>query len=638
MQWFRENAVEHIYEVGIGEERKYIVTNDELVQESDINAEKNKLYFINPEDLLSWMKSNISYHSSGRLLSWEEVLEKKSGDCHDQVEFASHFFKDMNLRYGKLFMVEYSKWNSPGGATHSLLYFFKDKSIYWFENAWGDKKGIHGPYNSLVELKNDVFKNWNFSGNNTKLLMSSVKGVKPGIKLNDYVNACLSDIDDEPANVYCKDEPVEETGDRLSPEEVERFYKILKEKLEKNDDMIEYCEEFLESVQGYILKDLIYPNIEKTFKNNPNNIRKFNQLVSQFINRNIDKLTTSGPIHQILFTDRDKSEYFQLFDITAKEIQMTLIEHTRKIDKTSNFLFLRQNPIFPLFYFVIRYFALNPDKKSLNSALSIYALSNYPSMFKKYFKYGVIEPVMQYTIDNLTDKFLIKKSKHIFGALVESISHSYEFLKPYFKDGSDKEVIRFIQRIRNDQNSLFKKIANEYMKNHQSGKAVKTTNQSYDDNTPILDDVNNATIEVQNAVTKVSLPIISNGVDLMRAEASAKMVGIGFTDCRFFLTRILTDKHLKEMEILLESILFLYLYEEKKTIRDIRSQYFLSWGVSLFKKTNSRNENILKINEILNAWAKDSGILDKFQREASRISYKKAIFMYVLLSIQKYIG
>ena len=176
-----------------------------------------------------------------------------------------------------------------------------------------------------------------------------------------------------------------------------------------------------------------------------------------------------------------------------------------------------------------------------------------------------------------------------------------------------------------------------YMQNHKNGYAISTTNTTYDDNTPIVDEINNATTEVQNAVLKVSMPIIANGVDIIRAEASAKMSGIGVSDCRFFLTNIMIDKNIDQLQRMIESILFLYIYEDKKTIRDIRSQYFLAWAASLFKKTNSKNDNILRINQVLNHWAEESGIYAKFRREASRINYKKALFFYVILSIQKYI-
>ena len=113
------------------------------------------------------------------------------------------------------------------------------------------------------------------------------------------------------------------------------------------------------------------------------------------------------------------------------------------------------------------------------------------------------------------------------------------------------------------------------------------------------------------------------------------MGGVSVSDCRFFLTLIISDKNVDTIQSFIESILFLYLYEEKRTERDIRSQYFLSWAASIFKKTNSKNKNINNINSILNKWAEETGIHKKFAREASRINYKKSIFFYIILCIQK---
>lgn len=417
-----------------------------------------------------------------------------------------------------------------------------------------------------------------------------------------------------------------------STEDLSHDWSYIMESVEEDYDV------FVEAAgNSTLLRDFISPFIEDTFKGNPGNVRKFNQLVSNYINRNITKLTTSGPVYLIPFTDNDKAQYYTLFGITEKQLKTTMKEHTKTLG-SSKFLLLNRNPIFSLFYFVIRYFTIHPDKKSLNSALSIYALSAYPSIYTKYFPNGVIEPVMKYTIDNMTDKFLIKKTNHVFGALVESIQNSYKFLKPYMKEGNDKEVIRFIQRIRNDHNSMFKKIANIYMENYKNGNAVVTTNTMYDDDTPIIDELSNASTEVQNAVLKVYMPIIANGVDIVRAEASAKMASVGISDCRFFLTELMTEKNVDELQKMIESILFLYIYEDKKRIRDVRSQYFLAWAASLFKKTNSKNDNIERINSILNQWSKESGVDKKYSRIASRINYKKAIFFYIILSIQKYIA
>ena len=410
-----------------------------------------------------------------------------------------------------------------------------------------------------------------------------------------------------------------------------------------NSDGSSFFTETTVDANKYFFRDNIGIRVDKVLSN-PTNIRIFNKFVNDYVNRNIEKLTKSGPCDMIAFTDRDHKALFDIFGfdyeidtrprVTSPNEITTFIKEFSK-EEHIKLTFFETNPSQVLLYFVIRYFTVHRDEKSLNTALSIYALCVYPLMFHKYFPNGVLEPFMKYTIDNLTDKFIIKKSKHLFGALVYSIGNSYKFHEKNFPKGNDAHMIAWVERIRNDQNSLFKKIANEYMKNWQEGKAARQTNEIYDGDAPIVDEVENATTVVQNIVQKVLLPIVESGVDILRAEAAAKMSQVSVSDCRFFLTLIITDKNVDNIQSLVESILFLYIYEDKRTERDIRSEYFLAWAKSLFKKTNSKNANINNINRILDLWSAESGIDKKFARPGSRINYKKAIFFYIILCIQK---
>ena len=430
------------------------------------------------------------------------------------------------------------------------------------------------------------------------------------------------------------------------------LYMKLRSKLTKDDTIIEEsteddyfmeAEETLNPTTSHFLLQKIGKRVD-TVLADPKNVRTFVNLVQNFINRNITKLTKSGPCDMIPFTDTDHEAFHKLFGFwytidpranktSPNEIRDIIDEYSKRAHIKCDFW--KNNSSLMLFYFVIRYFTMKNDSKNLNTALAIYTLCNYPVMFHKYFPNGVMEPYMQYTIDNMTEKFIIKKSKHLFDALMTSIQASYKFHKGNFASATDKKVGDWINRIRNDQNSMMKKISNEYMKNYKAGNAARTSNEEYDGDTPIVDELENGTTVVQNLVQRVTLPIIEDGVDLVRAEAAAKMSQVSVSDCRYFLTLIITDSNADTIQKFIESLLFLYIYEGKKTERDIRSQYFLAWSASLFKKTNSKNKNINTINEILNFWAESTGLYKKFAGKTSRINYKKAIFFYLVLCIQK---
>ena len=153
----------------------------------------------------------------------------------------------------------------------------------------------------------------------------------------------------------------------------------------------------------------------------------------------------------------------------------------------------------------------------------MFEIDVYWSIFTKYFPNGVLEPFMNYTIDNLTDKFIIKKAGTIFAALTESARRSYGFHESKIKSGNDEECVSFMQRIRNDQNSMFRTLSQIYYKNYKEGNAIATRNDNYDPSNPIIDDVRTSSTEIQSVVDKTCMPMITNGVDIVLAEAAARM-------------------------------------------------------------------------------------------------------------------
>ena len=387
------------------------------------------------------------------------------------------------------------------------------------------------------------------------------------------------------------------------------------------------------AVNTTIIRDTIYPKVEKVLKT-PEGVRKFSNLVSQFVNKNSSRLTTIGPMYLIPFTNNDKAMYYELFDVTEEEIVAHIKEITQKANAQSDWKLMRNNPIYTLLYCVIRYFTLTKDEKMLNSALIIMALAFYPSSFSKYFKFEPNPGVMHYTIDNLSKRFIIKKTNHIFGMLTYSIQGSWKFHEKDFHDGSDWEIIRFVQRIRNDQNSMLKKITNHYMENHKKGLSIYTQVDQYDD--AVVVDNENDTNRVEAVTNKIVTQMLINGVDLKLCDFAGDATVVSKMELRNYLTKIQIDKNSREMERFIESILFLYLYDGKKTLSDINSKQFIAFALQLFKKTNSKNENIQNIKKTLDKWGEESGIYGKFSRLATRVDYTKAIYLYFVTSIQKY--
>lgn len=180
------------FKVYYEDDKMYYMTleaNPVKVNESTLLESVSNNY---PKDLYNWMKANITYKSTGILLSPKEVEEYGYGDCHDQANYIHSKLSTKDISNGRLFVIEYNYLNSPGGKTHTAAYYKQNGKYYWIENAWYGQTGIHGPYNSIFDLKIAIANIWVW-GNYKNLYVGSVNSskIKNGMNLNDYVNACL---------------------------------------------------------------------------------------------------------------------------------------------------------------------------------------------------------------------------------------------------------------------------------------------------------------------------------------------------------------------------------------------------------------------------------------------------------------
>ena len=172
------------------------VGKNDIMTESVYKDGINKFIHNNiksPEDLLKWMKSNVKYSNYTNLMSAEEVYEQKKGSCHDQSNFVFYVFNKLHLKKGRIFIIEYNEKNGQGGETHSFTYYMKKGKYYWFESAWGSKIGIHGPYDSMTDMKKAVNDAWNKKAAFPDLYITNVKGVKEGMDLQEFVDSCCND-------------------------------------------------------------------------------------------------------------------------------------------------------------------------------------------------------------------------------------------------------------------------------------------------------------------------------------------------------------------------------------------------------------------------------------------------------------
>ena len=147
---------------------------DEVIQLRAIQAAKSKDFTVDvesPEELLEWMDSidygwmdedyeaydkidDDDFWDNYSMLLPHEVFKHKKGVCWDQTIFENYVFdKEFDYEHHMIFIQQYKV------GTHTFLVYKDDDQWYWFEHAFNDHKGIHGPYDSVEDIVVDVYDN-----------------------------------------------------------------------------------------------------------------------------------------------------------------------------------------------------------------------------------------------------------------------------------------------------------------------------------------------------------------------------------------------------------------------------------------------------------------------------------------------
>lgn len=382
----------------------------------------------------------------------------------------------------------------------------------------------------------------------------------------------------------------------------------------------------MSTTSNVLLKD-IYPQIEKSLKD-PKTRKGVAILVNKYIDRNTTKLTTVGPMERTIFSHDDKNKLLDLLEVSAVQIKNSL--------KTSTYIKGSWRKIADPFYiacvFTIRYATIHKDKDLLRVAMTYFTLSLYPSLHYKYFKYPPVANVMAYTINNLSNKYKIRQEGTIYFALISTVENSHENEIDDIKRGYDKDVVDYINSSQARLNSMMKNISKEYYHNHKNHNYLNLEEDNLDPDNYHMADSNIYNVEqISNGVL---LKLIVDGPNIKLIDYSAKLSGVSSNELRNYINTLVTNDNKKDLKTMIESILFLYLYDDKNKVDEIRSSKFLLYCLDLYRKSNTQDKNILVIKSILDKWIKDIDIYKKTQRLATINDFRRAIYLFFVISIQ----
>ena len=236
---------------------------------------------------------------------------------------------------------------------------------------------------------------------------------------------------------------------------------------------------------------------------------------------------------------------------------------------------------------------------------------------------------MDYVINNeLSQKYDIKR----YGSVIETVkSIGLTWINTYgdrLKRFDDEDIVYLIQQLRDRIKSFMINVAEVYYRVYEK----KDSYMSYDSDNLSEDNyrlVDSDSLRIERYVEGAMNDIVSKGVDPKIIKITSNE-SVRFDELKSIIETIVNDRLnlqlIKELITILVSQYFII--SKDKNVSDIN---FIT--TSITPKPNTKNKDILRINEILEHWLNENSpsYRKRKSRLATKLGYHKAVLSYFVL-------
>ena len=182
---------------------------------------------------------------------------------------------------------------------------------------------------------------------------------------------------------------------------------------------------------------------------------------------------------------------------------------------------------------------------------------------------------------------------------------------------------------------MMRKLSNAFYENEKKGLYLNQDTESNDEEDYKTAD--NDTALAERISDNVSMSLFVNGPDMKIITLAAKMSDVSVNEIRNTVNAISGDKRNQDdVKALTAAILYLFIFESKKSKDLIGSNDFVFYSLDIYKRANTYDKNIQKVKSVLDMWLnRYSATYKRSQRLATLNNFRKALFLFVVFTIQQ---
>lgn len=378
----------------------------------------------------------------------------------------------------------------------------------------------------------------------------------------------------------------------------------------------------------FVFRDKYYDSIKRNLPKNENNLFRH---IGKYRDKNVDILSSMALMKYPVFA---KTDYNIVFDTVGLH-EDDIATDTVAFSKANKVNIVNFKPVDIVLVMMIKYYWETNQPKKVEPILYYISYSFYWMIWLHFFYTKRIPPkqeVMDYVVNNMTNKFVLKQTGSLDGLLYYATSNVIDCYKDRVIRCSDQDLYYIINYIRSRINSFTRKVANEYFTSVDNHDMMFSGSDTLEDGTTRISTaiVSQASSYADEYTTK----FFSEKPRRDIIDRASKLKGNGVSTAELYdtLVTLVDEQKIDEIKSFYSSMFYIFLTDNEIKNKDIKSISFIAAMEMVYKKGNSGDKNINNIKKLLDSWLTESSNTYRISdRQATLNNFRKALFYYFVL-------
>ena len=381
----------------------------------------------------------------------------------------------------------------------------------------------------------------------------------------------------------------------------------------------------------FVLKHGLQPSIDKNF---PRNSMKLLRSIADFRDKNIEILSSPYMYNYTVFPESRKAVLFKYIGV-----EPSYVDELRKQVKSPDKMAAAGKTLFNnkknftsegvILVLLLNYYYRTNQTKYLDVMFRYIGYYMYPAIFLRQFgKYKPNRAVIDYTVNNLANSFILKKTGSVDDMILHGVRGVYLCHPEYVERCSDEDIWMFLDAAFSRINGYLHTITKEYYANHKENNKIYSDASSVNQEGELMPDetIVGTTKSLADAATS---EFFNNQPNAKVIHTVSECYKVSESEIKTAINKLKLDNNVTEVNDFYTAIIYLYLTNYPDGEKDIGTTKFVAAMDQIYRKGNSKNENILLIKRLTDKWLRDtSPTYRASNREGTINAFRKSIFFY----------